>query len=309
MDGRATTTACEEYRLLSGLVSGELELKDDELEFRGRHYDIREAKRLLKKVDKELEEDRQYFEGIDRRTFLVYYQMAMQADADMRKELFRRYDFHLTCQDMLRKLNAEKSHMEAVLEMVARKQQPLDPHEFRACLKACRDAQKSLKKVLKTADDLPMPDMANMRKGKPVGHFLLDRKLVYSLDADENSVSAQWINGLMSQIERGTVEAEADSLQEPGRHPDPAGPHPRLLAPAPGVPAHGAGADGGAGGGQACAGRAATGVGSSRRGGDPSRPPGDGCIPGRRGSGSATGAQQAAAKLAAVAPPKPSAPP
>ena len=53
----------EEYRLLTGLVNGELELKDDDLEFRGRHYDVREAKRLLKKVDKELEEDRQYLRG------------------------------------------------------------------------------------------------------------------------------------------------------------------------------------------------------------------------------------------------------
>src|SRR5205814_664803 len=81
--------------------------------FRGRHYDVREAKRLMKKVDKELEEDRQFFEGLDRRAFLVYYQMAMQADADLRKEFFKRYDFHLTCQDMLRKLNVERNHMQA----------------------------------------------------------------------------------------------------------------------------------------------------------------------------------------------------
>jgi len=198
MEGRKNRV--EEYNLLSGLVSGELELKEDELEFRGRHYDIRESKRLLKKVDKEMEEDRQYFSGLDRRAFLVYYQMGMQIDEKLRKELFKRYDFHLTCQDMLRKLSAEKAHMEAVLAMVARRQQPLEHHEFRAALKACRDAQKSLKKVLTTADDLPMPDMANMKKGKPVGHFLLDKKMVHSLDSDESSVSPQWINALMSQL-------------------------------------------------------------------------------------------------------------
>jgi Zn-dependent protease with chaperone function len=199
MEGR--NNRVEEYNLLSGLVSGELELKEEELEFRGRHYDIREAKRLLKKVDKEMEEDRQFFSGIDRRAFLVYYQMGMQADEKLRKELFKRYDFHLTCQDMLRKLSAEKAHMEAVLAMVANRQgRGLDHHEFRAALKACRDAQKALKKVLSEADELPMPDMANMKKGKPVGHFLLDKKLVHSLDRDEDSVSPQWINALMSQL-------------------------------------------------------------------------------------------------------------
>jgi Zn-dependent protease with chaperone function len=189
----------EEYRLLSGLVNGELELKDDDLEFRGRRYDVREAKRLMKKVDKELDEDRKYFEGIDRRAFLVYYQMAMQADTDLRKEFFKRYDFHMTCQDMLRKLNVERNHMEATLNFLGGRNE-LQQGEFRSALRACRDAQKSLKKVLSTADDLPLPDLANMRRGKPLGHFLLDKKLVHSLDSDENSLRGEWINKLMNQI-------------------------------------------------------------------------------------------------------------
>jgi Zn-dependent protease with chaperone function len=189
----------EEYRLLNGLINGELELKDDDLEFRGRNYDVREAKRLLKKVDKELEEDRQFFEGIDRRAFLVYYQMASQADDKLRKEFFKRYDFHLTSQDMLRKLNTERNHMEATLNFLSGRRE-LQQHEFRAALKACRDAQKSLKKVLGTADDLPLPDLANMKKGKPLGHFLLDKKLVHALDTDEGTLRGEWINKLMNQI-------------------------------------------------------------------------------------------------------------
>src|SRR5262249_3051041 len=66
--------------------------------------------------------------------------------------------------------------------------------------KACRDAQKALKKVLTTADDLPLPDLANMKKGKPVGHFLLDKKLVHALDSDENTLRGEWITKLMNQI-------------------------------------------------------------------------------------------------------------
>ncbi len=203
MEGR--NSRMEEYNLLSGLVEGELELKQDELQFRGRHYDIREAKRLLKKVKKELDEDRQYFAGIDRRAFLVYYQMAMQANADMRKDLFNRWDFHLTCQDMLRKLNDKMADLKAVLAMLDRstsgRSGSLPPNEFRAALKAFRDARKTLKKVLTTADDLPMPEMANMKKGKPVGYFLLDKKLVESLDLDESTITYQWINKLMGQVD------------------------------------------------------------------------------------------------------------
>src|SRR5262249_49968625 len=66
--------------------------------------------------------------------------------------------------------------------------------------KACRDAQKSLKKVLGTADDLPLPDLANMKKGKPLGHFLLDKRLVHALDSDEGTLRGEWINKLMNQI-------------------------------------------------------------------------------------------------------------
>src|SRR5262249_25097346 len=125
--------------------------------------------------------------------------MAMQADADLRKDFFKRYDFHLTSQDMLRKLNAERNHMEATLNFLSGRRE-LQQHEFRAALKACRDAQKSLKKVLGTADDLPLPDLANMKKGKPLGHFLLAKKLVHSLDTDEGTLRGEWINKLMNQI-------------------------------------------------------------------------------------------------------------
>ena len=102
------------------MVNGELELKDDDLEFRGRH--LRRARRpsgCLKKVDKELEEDRQCFEALDRRVFLVYYQMALQADDRMAREFFERYDFHLTRQDIHRKLNAEGTDMEATLHFLS----------------------------------------------------------------------------------------------------------------------------------------------------------------------------------------------
>jgi Zn-dependent protease with chaperone function len=200
MEGRKNRV--NESELLSGLVNGHLELKNDDLEFRGRRYDVQESKRLLKKVDRELEDDRQYLEGIDRRVFLVYYQMATQADADLRKELFRRYDFHLTCQDMLRKLNVERNHLEATLEFMSRYSQngSLESSDFRAALKSFRAAQKALKKALITADDLPLPDLANMKKGKPLGHFLLDKKLVHSLDRDEGTLRGEWIDKLMRQI-------------------------------------------------------------------------------------------------------------
>ena len=115
MEGRKARL--EEYQTLTGLIEGTLELKNDDLDFRGRTYDVRDAKRLRKKVDKELEEDRQYLEAIDRRVFLVYYQMANQTDVELRKELYRRWDFHVTSQAYLRKLKAEKAHMQVVVDM------------------------------------------------------------------------------------------------------------------------------------------------------------------------------------------------
>ncbi len=190
----------EERRLLSGLVTGDLELKGEDLEFRGRTYDVAEAKRLMKKVDKELEEDRQYLEAFDRRAFLVYYQMATQVSDKLAANHEFRYDFHLTCQKMLRRLVMERSSLQNMLDAIADRGGQLPQHEFRAMLRSCRDARKALDKVLEEADDLPMPDLANMKKGKPLGHFLLKKNLVEKLDRDEYVVTAEWIRKLMSQL-------------------------------------------------------------------------------------------------------------
>lgn len=189
----------EEYRLLSGLASGQLELKGEDLEFRGRKYDPAEAKKLLKKVDRELEEDRQYFEALDRRAFLVYYQMALPVNERWARELANRYDFHITCQDMLRKLIGEQAHLEATLEFLKGRDQ-LQEGEFRAALKAFRDAHKAVSKCLHTADDLPVPELKNMKKGKPLGPFLLEKRLVHSLDRDEQSLRGDWIGRFMGQL-------------------------------------------------------------------------------------------------------------
>jgi Zn-dependent protease with chaperone function len=189
----------EEHRLLSGLASGELELKGQDLEFRGRKYDPHDAKRLLKKVDKELEEDREYFEALDRRAFLVSYQMARHAGDELGEEMVARYEFHVTCQRMLRKLSAERAHMDAALAFLQGKRQ-LQRHEFKAALKAFRDAHRALAKALHTADDLPLPALKNMKKGKPLGTFLLDKRLVYSLDRDEGMLRGDWINKFLSQL-------------------------------------------------------------------------------------------------------------
>jgi Zn-dependent protease with chaperone function len=189
----------EEYRLLAGLASGDLELKGDDLEFRGRKYEVEDAKRLMKKVDKELEEDRQYLEALDRRAFLVFYQMAMQVDDQLTAEMANRYEFHVTCQGMFRKLTTERTHLESVLAFLQGRRE-LQSQDFRAALKAFRDAHKALRISLATADELPLPALKNMKKGKPLGTFLLDKKLVHSLDRHEQSLRGDWINKFMTQL-------------------------------------------------------------------------------------------------------------
>ncbi len=189
----------EEYRLLTGLTNGDLQLKGEDLDFRGRKYEAGEAKRLLKKVDKELEEDREYLEAFDRRVFLVYSQMAQHTGERLADELARRYEFHVTCQDMLRKLGIERTNLEGALQFLQGKRE-LQQDEFRSALRAFRDAHKALTKALDTADDLPLPELKNMKKGKPLGAFLLDKRLVARLDRDEQSLRGDWIGKFMNQL-------------------------------------------------------------------------------------------------------------
>ncbi len=77
----------QDSELLRAIANGWHRPKNDEIDFRGKLYELEDAKRLLKKVEKELKQDQEWFKELDRKVFLCYYQMAQHLDATLGEDL------------------------------------------------------------------------------------------------------------------------------------------------------------------------------------------------------------------------------
>jgi Zn-dependent protease with chaperone function len=189
----------DEYNLLLGVSRGTLKPQGSELEFRGKFYQPREVERLLKRVDGELEEDQRWLVNLDRKVFLIHYQMAQHAGQQASaQELAERYRFHLSVQQLLRDLIQQENTVGAALQFLSGKRQ-LQPEHFREALAIFRKARNVLADSLSAARDLPLPALKNMNAGEPLRAFLLEKRLVYELQAGEQRLEGEWINKFLQQ--------------------------------------------------------------------------------------------------------------
>lgn len=191
----------EEYKLLTGLKSGELELKEDTFTFRGRRRDARDVKRLLRQVERELEESYAWMTRLDRRVFLCYYQMALSLGEEFAEELRSRYEFHIALQVIDRALGDEHDRLEAVFAFLNKQTNTaLHPNDFQAVLRAFRQAYAVLDQSLYTADNMPIPALKNLEEGTPLGQFLMDRPLVKKF-RPSGRISGKQVGKFLDQLQ------------------------------------------------------------------------------------------------------------
>lgn len=191
----------EELNLLTAVHNGWHRPKDDELEFRGEVYDLDEAKRLLKKVDKELEKDHKWLEGHDHKVFMTYFQMALHINQEVAEELFRRYDFHLELQNIWYELQKQNRPVQAAIAFLNSQQSgQLQSHHFQELLNIFRDTHKAMKRMLKQADDMTLPALKNLPAGQALKPFLLEKNLIEGLSKYEQRITDRWINRLLDQF-------------------------------------------------------------------------------------------------------------
>src|SRR5260370_20743387 len=134
----------EELNLLTAVKNGWHRPKDDELEFRSEFYEIHDAKRLLKKVDKEMEKDHKWLEAHDRKVFMTYFQMGLHINQEVAEELYRRYDFHLELQNIWYELQKQNRPVQAAIAFLNSQQSgQLQSHHFKELLSIFRDATRT----------------------------------------------------------------------------------------------------------------------------------------------------------------------
>ena len=191
----------EEFHLLNAVQNGWHKPKDDELEFRGEVYDLDDAKRLIKKVDKEIEKDNRWLGELDKRVFMTYFQMALHINQDVAEELYRRYEFHIELQAIWYDLNKHNRPVQAAINFLnAQTTGQLQSHHFKELLNIFRDAHKAMKANLRSAEDLTLPGLKNLPSGQSLRPFLLNKSLVDGLSKYEQGISNRWINRLLEQF-------------------------------------------------------------------------------------------------------------
>lgn len=200
----------QDAQMLLAIANGWEQPKNGEFEFRGEWYRKRDAKRLLKMLERELEEDETWLGQFDRKVFETYYQLALQLNSIWATELFRRYEFHLALQDIWKKLRTQDHAVGGALAFLNQATGPLHPEDFRGVMRTFRDAQRELKASLAAAENMRFPPLKNMPAGQSLRPFLLDKKLVASVSVSQGELRGKWVDKFLKQFHE--VQTRIDRL-------------------------------------------------------------------------------------------------
>ncbi len=195
----------KEQARLREMLRNRKDLEEDAVQFRGRRYRLDALERILKKVERELDADREWMEELDSWVFLTHFQMAEELGKGVRAELMGRYEFHLAVQKMIRDLGKQQAEVAMAMDFLSRQKSRLDVRDFMAVRDILRRACDVLEKVLRKADRMPLPRLRHLREGAPLGHFLLDRTVVKNLRPTARSFSGKWLGKFLGQL--GDVES------------------------------------------------------------------------------------------------------
>jgi Zn-dependent protease with chaperone function len=206
----------EELNLMTAVINGWHKPKDDELEFRGEMYEPADAKSLYKKVEKEIKKDHVWLEELDHKVFMTYFQMSLHINQEVAEELYKRYDFHLSLQNIWYELQNHNRPIQNALgflnslnsDQSGRTQ--LTRGDFEDLLKIFRDAHKAMRKMLENAESLILPGLKNLPAGQPLRPFLLDRSLIDGLSKYEQGISMRWIQKMLDQFNE--MKAKVDRI-------------------------------------------------------------------------------------------------
>jgi Zn-dependent protease with chaperone function len=209
--GQLYNKRLEEHNLLLAVSKGWHRPKNNEVEFRGEVFDTEDAKRLLRKVEKELEQDQKWLADIDKRVFMSHFQMALHVSQEVAEELFKRYRFHLELQKIWRALKDQDAPVGAAVNFLQNlKTSRLDSNYFQEALSIFREAHHALRDALKSSEDMTIPALKNMSAGEPLRPFLLRKRLVEGLSKYEQSLNMKWIGKLLDQMHE--VQKKVDRI-------------------------------------------------------------------------------------------------
>jgi Zn-dependent protease with chaperone function len=189
----------EEYGTLAQVHVGAIAPEGGEFEFRKKHYDVEETKKLLKRVDQELKQDQKELAAVDRRVFLLHYRMAQEAGETARSELLTRYRFHIAIQEIAKTLAESRTSIENVVGFLQEREE-VSNDDIAECVDELRKARDGLVKSLLDAHKITLPPLSNLAAGAPLSEYLFDGTPVKDIKPTAGTIRGPWVVKLMEQI-------------------------------------------------------------------------------------------------------------
>lgn len=177
---------------------------DYDFKFRGRRYDIRDLRRVIKKAEKELDEHIDWLADLDDRVFRAHYQMASELKQALADELVQRYEFHIAAQDILIELALQRPQLELALRVLSNVEGQVEYGTFAAIRGSLIESYDTMRRCIARADRLELPKLKHVKAGTVLGYFLMEVKLVKPLKPTARSITSAWVNQFLGQL--GAIE-------------------------------------------------------------------------------------------------------
>jgi Zn-dependent protease with chaperone function len=167
----------------------------------------KKTRRIIEELEEDLEKATDWFSSLDRRVYLVHVQMAYRVNEAYYTDLINRYRFHMAMQGIHKTARDQQSKAHFFANW-AFGQQELSQDDFAEVSHVLRQARKSLKNILRDADDINMPAMKNFVEGEKLGDFLLTKELIR--EPAEQLIKGTWVTKLLDQLDE--VRAKSHRL-------------------------------------------------------------------------------------------------
>ena len=121
-------------------------------------------KRKMEDLEKQQDENWEWFKSFDRRVYLLHVQMAKQVDKEQKDELVERYRFQLEVQRLYQESRQAFNKADAYLDALSaanRGQFTPGPDFITEVLAVLRESWKALRNIMKDARDIALPAMKN----------------------------------------------------------------------------------------------------------------------------------------------------
>lgn len=194
-----------EYGLLEALKSGRYTLSGKSFTFRERDCTADEVPRLLKQVDRELEENNKEFHSLDREVLLAHWSIARRVDdIDVARprefELLKRYRFHTMLQTLLKGLSGEYNRLQAIMHFISGNPQ-MHPDTFAQVRDGLEEVRTTIVNNLEDAKRFETPALSNVPEGSSLYEMIVDRGDTRIGQVPQDTISGEWLVKLLNRME------------------------------------------------------------------------------------------------------------